>query len=194
MLDSHFVILGAILNILGGLSYIIDTLKGKVKPNRVTWGLWALAPLIAFAAEIKQGVGLQSLLTFVVGFNPLLIFLASFINKKSYWNIGRLDIICAILSLAGLTLWLITRVGNIAILFSIFADALAAVPTVVKSYKAPETEDFKVYLLAAINAGITLLTIKTWNFANYGFPLYILLIDLLFVLLIKFKIGKLANH
>jgi hypothetical protein len=56
MLDSHFVILGAILNVIGGLSYLIDTIKGKAKPNRVTWFLWALAPLIAFTAELKQGL------------------------------------------------------------------------------------------------------------------------------------------
>lgn len=91
MLHPNFVILGAIINFLGGLSYFIATLKGKVKPNRVTWFLWALAPLIAFSAEIGEGVGIQSLLTFMVGFNPLLIFFASFVNKKAEWRLGTLD-------------------------------------------------------------------------------------------------------
>src|SRR5918992_4551489 len=31
---------------LGALSYLIDTLKGKVQPNKVSWFVWALAPLI----------------------------------------------------------------------------------------------------------------------------------------------------
>jgi hypothetical protein len=57
MLDEKFVILGIIVGFIGSLSYLIDTIKGKTKPNRVTWFLWALAPLIAFTAEIKQGVG-----------------------------------------------------------------------------------------------------------------------------------------
>ena len=91
MISENFIFIGTILILIGGGSYLIDTLAGKAKPNRVTWLLWALAPLIAFAAEIKQGVGLQSLLTFVVGFNPLLIFLASFVNKKSFWRIKPLD-------------------------------------------------------------------------------------------------------
>lgn len=84
MLDERFVYLGFALVFFGGLSYLIDTVRGKNKPNRVTWFFWAVAPLIAFAAEIQKGVGLRSLMTFSAGFSPLLIFIASFVNKKSY--------------------------------------------------------------------------------------------------------------
>jgi len=82
MLHPNFVFLGIFINFLGALIYIRDTLKGKIQPNKISWGIWAVAPLIAFAAEVKQGVGVQSLATFMVGFTPLLIFIASFFNKK----------------------------------------------------------------------------------------------------------------
>jgi hypothetical protein len=190
MLNEHFVIVGVIINLIGGLGYIFDTLKGKTKPNRVTWFIWAIAPLIAFAAEIKQGVGIESLLTFIVGFNPLLIFIASFINKNARWNLGKLDIICGILALGGLGLWYITRVGNIAILFSILADFLAAIPTIIKSYQYPETESYKEFLGVIIAAALTLLTITTWNFSSIGFPLYAFSLCSVLFLLVKFKLGK----
>ena len=190
MLDEKFVIVGVIINFIGSISYLVDTIKGKVKPNRVTWFIWALAPFIAFSAEIKQGVGLQSLMTFMVGFNPSLIFLASFINKKAIWKLKRSDLVCGIISLIGLFLWYITKIGNIAILFSIFSDALAGIPTIVKAYKFPETENYLGFLSAAISAVITMLTIKVWNFEHYGFPLYIFLICSLLFSLIKFKLGK----
>src|SRR3989344_6305156 len=91
MLDERFVILGAFINFLGAMSYIISTLKGHTKPNRVTWLLWAAAPMLAFSAQIKQGVGIISLTTFMAGFNPMLILLASFVNKKSEWKITKFD-------------------------------------------------------------------------------------------------------
>jgi hypothetical protein len=97
------------------------------------------------------------------------------------------------LSFLGLGLWYITKEGNIAILFSILADGFAAVPTIIKSYYHPETETSKVYLLAAFNAAVTLLTIKVWSFAHYSFPLYILILCVLLFILIKFKIGKKLN-
>jgi hypothetical protein len=190
MLDEKFVILGAIFSFFGGSSYLIDTLRGKTKPNKVTWFIWTLAPLIAFTAEIKQGVGLQSLMTFMVGFMPLLIFLASFVNRKAVWEIGQLDIVCGFLSIMGLILWQITHVGNVAIAFSVLSDGLAGVPTIVKAYKFPETENYKVFLMAGLNALITLLTIDVWNFEHYGFPVYIFLNGFLLFSLIKFELGK----
>lgn len=190
MIDERFIFLGVLFNVLGTISYLIETIKGRVKPNKVTWFLWALAPLVAFSAQIQQNVGLQSITTFTVGFGPLFIFFASFINKKSDWKITNFDIYCGLLSLLGLMFWAITKVGNIAILFAILADALAAIPTIVKSYRKPETEDYRAYLYAAISAVITLLTIKNWDFAHYAFQSYVLVICILFVVLIKFKLGK----
>lgn len=183
MLNENFVLLGFSIQALGSLKYVIETLKGKVKPNRVTFFLWALAPLIAFTAQINQGVGIQSLLTFSVGFFPLLIFIASFTNKKAEWKLGKFDFICGALSLIGLSLWYITRQGNIAIAFAIFADGLAALPTIVKTYHYPETENGWLYLTGVIYALLTLLTIRNWGFAYYSFPFYILIVDLIIFVL-----------
>ena|SRR3989344_5426669 len=189
MINSNWIIVGVGLQFLGGLSYLIDTVKGKIRPNKVSWLLWSIAPLIAFSAEVKQGVGIQSLATFIVGFVPLLVFVASFVNKKASWEIGKLDIVCGVLSIAGLTLWLITKVGNIAIFFSILADGLAAIPTVVKSYKTPESESYPVYFFGIVNAGIALLVISQWNFQHWSFPVYLLAINSILFFLIRFKPG-----
>jgi hypothetical protein len=190
MLDEKLVILGAIISFIGNCSYLIATIKGKAQPNRVSWFLWSLAPFIAFFAEIKQGIGFQSLTTFMIGFNPLIIFCASFLYKGSTWQIRRFDIICGAFSVIGLILWYITRVGDIAIIFSILADGAAALPTVVKSYTAPETEDYKAYLTTALSSLITLFTIKAWNLAYAGIPIYIVILDTLLVCFIVYKPGQ----
>lgn len=194
MIDERFIFVGAAINLYGTLSYLLSTLKGETKPNRVTWFLWALAPLIAFVAQIYQGVGLSAVMTFVVGFGPLLIFIASFVNKKSEWKVSNFDLICGGLALIGIIFWAVTRTGNIAILFAILADGLAAIPTLIKSFYEPETENYKAFLFAGINSLIALSIIKQWDFANAAFPLYIFVICLIFVLLIKFKLGKIFNN
>lgn len=193
MLNENFVILGFAIQALGSFKYLIETIQGRVKPNKVTFLLWSLAPLIAFSAEIKQNVGIQSLTTFSVGFFPLLIFIASFFNKKAQWKLKSFDLICGFLSLVGLLLWYITQIGNIAIVFAILADGLAALPTIAKVYKFPETENGWLYSAGAVNASLTLLTIKTWNFAHYSFPVYILILDLIIFLPVYFKISKVKS-
>ena len=193
MLNGNFVILGTIIFFFGSFGYVIETIQGKVKPNRVTWFLWGLSPLIAFAAQIQQGVGIQALLTFIIGFIGVAVFISSFLNKKAYWKIGKLDIVCGILSLLGLFLWFITKVGNIAIAFSILSDLLAAIPTIIKSYKEPETENYLLYFTNSISGLITLLTIKNWNFETFGFTLYVTICSGLIAALVKFKIGKIID-
>jgi hypothetical protein len=190
MINSNFVIVGAAIGFIGMLGYIIDVVKGKAKPNKVSFLCWALAPLIAFFAEIKEGVGIQALMTFMVGFMPLSILLVSFFNKKSSWKLKVFDIGCGLLSILGLILWLITKTGIYAIIFGIFADGMASIPTVIKSFKFPETENGLAYGAGAIQSLLTILTIKNWTFATWGFPIYIFLIDILIFSLVQFKLGK----
>ena len=174
----------------GAFAYLWDTIKGKVKPNRVSFLLWAVAPMIAFAAQIKQGVGLESLMTFSTGFLPLLTLIASFTNKSAEWKLTKFDLACGFLSVVGLILWLITKVGNVAIFFSIVADGLAALPTMIKAYKYPETEIALPWLATCIGVTLTLLTLQEWTFANSGFIIYIFIVDLIIFIFVQFKFGS----
>lgn len=193
MIHPNFIYLGIALQLWGGISYLLDTIRGTVKPNRVTWFLWSLAPLIAFFAQIQQGVGIEALATFIVGFVPLMVFIASFINKKAEWKMQTLDYWCGGLSLLGIVLWLVTKVGNVAILFSIIADLLACIPTIVKAYHNPETENDLVFFFGLVNAAVALLVITTWNFENFGFQLYLLFANAVIFMLIRFKLKSLLT-
>lgn len=194
MINQNWIYVGVGIQTIGGVGYLIDTLKGKVKPNKVSWLLWSIAPLIAFFAMIKQGVGPEAWATFIVGFIPLLVFFASFVNKKAYWEITRLDYVCGGLSVLGLILWMFTKVGNVAIIFSLVADALATYLTIYKSYKEPESESHLIFTMGIVNAGIALLIIKEWNFQNYAFPVYLLIANFAMSFLIVSKIGpKIRN-
>jgi hypothetical protein len=193
MISENFIYIAALLNLVGAAIYIAATLKGKTRPNRVSWFMWALSPMVAVTAMVSQGVGVSALTTFTSGFGPLLILIASFVNKKSYWKATRFDIACGALSLLGLILWLITRTGNIAIFFSITADALAAMPTIVKTYKDPDSENYTTFGLSAISAIITLLIIPVWTFEYYAFPLYLLIVCLTIVGIGKYRLYALRK-
>lgn len=190
MISENFIYFGALLNLIGSTNYAWNTIKGRTQPNRVTWFLWALAPLIAYAAMLGEGVSIRTgLMTFMVGFGPLLVFISSFLNRKSVWKITKFDVTCGVLSLIGLVAWIITRTGNVAIFFTIVADCLALLPTLVKSISFPETESHLVFMYGAISAGITLLALNTWDFTHAAFPVYIFIVCALLFVLIRFKLG-----
>lgn len=190
MINDKFVILGSLISFIGSASYLIDTVKGKVKPNRVSFLMWSLAPLVAFFAQLKSGVGIQSLMTLTVGLSPLSIFVASFFNKNSEWKITKFDLTCGGLSFLGFILYLVTKDAVLAVAFSIMADGLASLPTIKKSFTDPETESGAPYLASAISAVITMLTFKTWDFINAGFSIYIFIVCVIIFSLVQFKLGK----
>lgn len=94
------------------------------------------------------------------------------------------------LSLIGLALWGITKVGNVAIVFAMLADGLACVPTLVKSWIDPDSESDSVFLFGTINSLIGLLVITNWQFENYAFSTYMFLANFILMIFIRFRIGK----
>lgn len=190
MLSGNFVIIGTLIGAAGSVAYLISTVRGKVKPNKVSFLLWSVAPMIAFFAQIRQGVGMAALMTLSTGFLPFTVFVASFVNKEANWKITRFDILCGILSLIGLVLWLITKVGNVAIFFSIVADGLAAIPTIRKAYRYPDTEIAWPWIATVVGVILTLLTLPVLTFANSGFILYILALNTIIYVLVQFRLGE----
>lgn len=189
MIPDQAVFAALAISLIGQLSYVRDTLLGRTKPNRVSWALWALIAWVAFVAQVAEGVGVQSLHTFMVGFGPAMIVAASFFNKKAYWRITSFDIICGILSLIGIGLWLLTREGALAVLFAIIADTLAGLPTLRKAWSYPESESWFIFLLAIVSAIIVLLTFDHITFVGMAFSIYILTFCAVLVGLIRFRLG-----
>ena len=126
--------------------------------------------------EFHDGIGLRVLPTFMIGFMPLLVFIGSFHNPDSVWQIRRLDYACGAMSLAGTAAWLFTRNGVVAIAAAIAADFTAGIPTMMKSWSHPETETVTSYIGAVINVVILLLTITHWTFEVAAFPIFILVV------------------
>ena len=195
MIDQRFVILGALIGTAAMSVYVRDTLRGRTQPNRVTWFLWGLAPMLAFAAELDAHVGLAALMTFSVGFNPLLVFLASFVNRTAAWRIGAFDYLCGALSLAGTAAWLLSSDPNVALVASIVADGLAAVPTIRKAVRVPASETGTIFIGGMINASITLLVVRRFDAPHVAFPIYILAVNaLLTAILLRDRLTSAAAH
>src|SRR5260221_40232 len=92
MLPENLVWIGVILIIFGAWTYIRDIFRGKAEPNLVTWFLWALAPLIAFFAQLTGGATSSAALTLAVGLGPVAICIVGFTRGRI--RISRFDLIC----------------------------------------------------------------------------------------------------
>jgi hypothetical protein len=181
---QYIVLLGASLNVAGILFYLKETVRGKTKPNRVSWALWSVAPLIATAAGLSAGIRLAVIPVFISGFVPLMVFIASFANKKSYWKLSSFDYLCGACSVLALILWAITKEPLVAIVFAILSDGFAAIPTIIKSWTHPETESASAYATGLISACSTFFALKTFSAAEISFPIYLVVVNSILTIVI----------
>ncbi|AYG00350.1 hypothetical protein [Lactococcus allomyrinae] len=189
-----FVILGALISLSFSISTVIAIIRGRVKPNRVTWLIWAIAPLISAAAAISSGVTWAVLPVFMSGFGPTLVFTASFLKKEAYWGIERFDYICGFVSILALIAWYLTKDPSVAIILAILSDVLAGLPTLFKGWRYPETENGFLYLGTLFSASTTFTEIKNWNLAEVAFPTYLILLSLSFFIVIEGRRRYLKKH
>jgi len=173
-MHTLFAIAGAAVNLAACVSYIRAILKGEATPNRVTWFLWALVPVIAGAAQLRAGVGISTLVVLSVGAGPACIVLASFAKATGSWKLGPFDYACGACSLAALALWAVTGDPVGAIVLSIVADAAAALPTLRKAWLAPATEDRFAYLISFVGMILGILSVREATFSAYAFNAYLL--------------------
>jgi len=175
-LAHWLVILSTVLSLSGSFAYIRDMFRGKSKPNLVTWGVWAFAPLIATGAALSASADIWATVRiFMSGFGPLLIFIFAFIVPQSYWKLSKFDFACGGLSLIALFAWLGANSPVLAILLAAIADLLATLPTIIKAWKYPETETVYTYFIGLFTASIVIPAILVWNIENSAFQIYLLI-------------------
>jgi hypothetical protein len=184
---EYLVLVAAAASLTAAMVYIRSMFKYNTKPNKVTWLMWAVAPLIATAAEVSNGVGWAALPVFMSGFCPLLIFSSSFFTKKAQWKLTKIDYLCGALSALALLLWYVTENPNVAIIFAISSDALAAAPTIKKAWGNPETESIWPYLIGIFSPLTSFAAASIWSFGEVAFPAYLVVINVLVVLAIYNK-------
>ncbi|GLH71469.1 hypothetical protein GETHPA_30030 [Geothrix rubra] len=177
MLPEPCAIVGALIGSLGGCYYLAETLVGRAQPNRITWLLWGLFPMVIFVAQRAQGVAEVSWASFVAGLTPLLVVAASFFNRKAYWKSEPRDYGLMAAAVLGLLLWALTDEPNLALLFSLLADGLASVPTLLKAYRHPRSESWVAYAVSAAGFGISLLSVQAHTFEATAFVAYLFLLN-----------------
>lgn len=177
MLPEQIIYIGVLLNLIGEFFYLRSMSLGHAKPNLVSWFIWMLAPFIGVFFQLKAGAGLSVLPVFMMGFGPFLVIIYSLILKNGFWKITFFDLMCGFLSLSSLMFYIFTHNLEISILFVILSDGLAAIPTIVKSWKFPETENSTLYILGILNNIIGLLIIKDWSFSVYSLGVYFVIIN-----------------
>ncbi len=162
--------------------YIKDMIRGRAKPNRISWFFWGVAPLLAVYIGHTSGVPTPLLIaTFISGFGPLLVVITSFFTKNAYWETTSFDIVCGVLCIIALIIWLTTSHLYLSLTFAILADLFAGIPTIIKSWRYSKTESGAPFVLGMVNSILIMAIMTDFSFQNIAFPLYLITLNAIII-------------
>jgi len=189
VLPSYAVYIAVVINAGGVTGYIRDTLRGNTFPHRITWFLWGFIPFVTVAVQLRDHVGIQTVMTFSYFATAMAVLVTSFLARRGSWQVTPFDWACGGVCLAAVAVYAATLKGDLAISLLLTAEFFAAVPTVRKSWKAPETETWNVFLAGVVSSSITLLTVRHWTFPTYALSTWIGLQSGTQVMLVRGRLG-----
>lgn len=181
------------IRLTGGGQYAVAVARRRACPNLVTWFLWGLTPMIAVAAQVDDRPGPEVAVTFVLGLGPLVVSAVGFCTDRSASRLTPFTLGCAAASVVGIVAWRLTAAPELAIAFCIVADLLATLPTLQKAFRAPESEYAPPYLLSILAMLVTLGTVAHDDFVAYGFPLYMLAINVTLFTFAAFPLARILR-
>lgn len=183
-------IVAGILGLIGYIPYIMSILKNKTRPNKASWFIWTVVGGLLAFSYMAEGDPNAIWLPLGYFFGPLIVAILSLRYGYAVWS--KLDKICIIVAIISIIPWLLSKSAIITLLINVVIDAAGGIPTIVKSYREPETEDFTAWLIFFIANTMQLFAVSVWNLSAI-YPIYLFfLAGIIVALIIKDKIKKMC--
>jgi hypothetical protein len=176
---ATIAVIALLLNIIGYIPYIRDILRKIVKPHPITWGIWTILVTIAAVNQILNGGGYSSLFFVSTTVLVWIVFILSF--KYGFKGATTLDKVCLALAVGLLIYWVTVQETRISTLLAVIIDGIGAIPTVVKTFKHPETETYPQWVLAGLGGLLTILAVPRLDWALIIYPAYVALMNAVIV-------------
>jgi hypothetical protein len=170
-----FGFLTAVTLLVGFWPYVSDILKGKTKPERASWVIWAVLLAIAFFTQLAEGARWSLVMPGLDFFIVSFIFILSI--KYGAGGFVRRDFIALIIAGVGLVLWAITDQPLTALLIIICIDGLAAYLTIIKTFKKPSTETLLAWIMSSASGFCTILAVNHLRFNLLVYPVFLTIAD-----------------
>jgi hypothetical protein len=169
------VVLGLIAALLAAGSaylYITDIFRGNTKPHTYTWLIWTIVTIIGFLGQWVSGAGAGSWATGVTAIYCFVVLGLSL--KYGTTDITNFDKLCLALSLVSIVPWLLTSNIVLSVILASFTDVVGFLPTMRKTWHAPESESLGSMYFDATKHSLSILSLQTYSLATWLYPASIL--------------------
>jgi hypothetical protein len=160
-------------SLIANIPYVIEILKGKVKPERISWLLWTLlGATYYFSALFSNGA---TFFTFGELIGPGIILLLSI--KFGVGGRSKFDIYSLIVALLALALLFVVESVILSLMLALIVDGIGVMLTIRKLLIDPASESKSFWGIAGIASILAILSLQTYNAETLVFPVYVLIVS-----------------
>jgi len=149
------------------------------------WWIYSVLFILLFAAQLNAGAKYLLITTGIYAVSSIMIGLLSF--KYGFGKFHKRHIYSIIIAALGLVLWQTTNRPLLAILMVIVVDLAGFWLTIIKTWFAPHSETLVTWQLGLVSNAVSMLAISKWNVDVYIYPLYVVIVEALFVWMIIYR-------
>ena len=166
-----FGTLSVILLLASSPSYILSTIRGKMKPQRATWFIWSVLGLTALTSQLALGASWSLVFIAADSLGNVAMLLLALRYGVGGWS--RLDRVALGVSAIGIIVSIVAREPIIALVGVILADGSGAALTIRKAYLDPDSEDPLAWTLIGFSAIAGLIAVGRYDLLLWLYPAYI---------------------
>ncbi len=160
-------LISGVLTVLAYVPYIYAIYKGDGKPALSTWIIWFTVNTLIGAGMYEQGTLNAQIV--IISLGDLYIIYLAYRYGEYKWS--HLDSFCLAGATMGLLAWIDANDPDAAIISGLAMVVIGSIPTVVKTWKRPEQEDWKAYIVMLASSTLQIAAVTSWTIAEAAQPL-----------------------
>jgi hypothetical protein len=171
MLQKILVITGALLQLCQAIPFLVEMMRGKAKPNIVSWSTWMLLTGIGSAAGFASGDWPTGVIVGASGLGTAAIVTLGF--WKGYAKLTSVDAVCQVAALAAFATWPLLHGPVLAVVVAVTIDAIAAMATLYHAYRKPHEEVWASYAVSGTGSLCGILALNEFTIVSSLYLFYL---------------------
>ena len=152
------------------IPYVRDTLRGRTRPHRGTWGIWGVLAIVVCLSQRADGASWSLLMVAAQAALTSFIFLLAIRRGEGGMSSPELAMIA--LAGAGLIGWIVVDEPIVATACVVAADLIGAAMMVPKTWRDPESETLVTFAFASVAGALAAGAVGTLDVSLLLYPIY----------------------
>lgn len=168
---SFLSILAIVLAVVAYGPYVWSVVRGRGRPNRASWAIFAATGLFAAVSAWAGGSREGLWVPLVYGVLSTVVFILALRHGEGGWSL--LDRGCLLTALLSVVAWGISGDPLVCVAMNAVADTAGTLPTIRKAWRAPRHEPVLLWYIA-LGANLSNLAgLSRWTPAEALYPVFL---------------------